>query len=81
MSIFAIRKIISHMSIVKYGEMMDAIQCATIKMCIRDSLETSGTAQFAYAVLKGVRLGYLPKRMAAWAEKAFYCLLYTSRCV
>ena len=35
-------------------------------------LETSGTALFAYAVLKGVRLGYLPKRMAAWAEKAFY---------
>ena len=34
-------------------------------------LETSGTALFAYAVLKGVRLGYLPKRMAAWAEKAF----------
>lgn len=33
-------------------------------------LETSGTALFAYAVLKGVRLGYLPKRMAAWAEKA-----------
>ena len=32
-------------------------------------LETSGTALFAYAVLKGVRLGYLPKRMAAWAEK------------
>ena len=29
-------------------------------------LETSGTALFAYAVLKGVRLGYLPKRMAAW---------------
>ena len=28
-------------------------------------LETSGTALFAYAVLKGVRLGYLPKRMAA----------------
>ena len=25
-------------------------------------LETSGTALFAYAVLKGVRLGYLPKR-------------------
>ena len=33
-------------------------------------LETSGTALFAYAVLKGVRLGYLPKRMAAWAGGA-----------
>ena len=44
-------------------------------------LETSGTALFAYAVLKGVRLGYLPKRMAAWAEKAFYgtCDRYLSR--
>ena len=31
-------------------------------------LETSGTALFAYAVLKGVRLGYL-QRMAAWAER------------
>lgn len=35
-------------------------------------LEASGTALFAYAVLKGVRLGYLPKRFAAWGEKAFY---------
>ena len=44
-------------------------------------LETSGTALFAYAVLKGVRLGYLPKRMAAWAEKAFYgtCDKYLSQ--
>ena len=44
-------------------------------------LETSGTALFAYAVLKGVRLGYLPKRMAAWAEKAFYgtCDQYLSQ--
>ena len=44
-------------------------------------LETSGTALFAYAVLKGVRLGYLPKRMAAWAEKAFYgtCDKYLSK--
>ena len=44
-------------------------------------LETSGTALFAYAVLKGVRLGYLPKRMAAWAEKAFYgtCDRYLSK--
>ncbi len=44
-------------------------------------LETSGTALFAYAVLRGVRLGYLPKRMAAWAEKAFYgtCDRYLSK--
>ena len=44
-------------------------------------LETSGTALFAYAVLKGVRLGYLPRRMAAWAEKAFYgtCDQYLSQ--
>ena len=35
-------------------------------------LETSGSALFAYAVLKGVRLGYLPKRYAACGEKAFY---------
>ena len=35
-------------------------------------LETSGSALFAYAVLKGVRLGYLPKRYAAYGEKAFY---------
>ena len=35
-------------------------------------LETSGTALFAYAVLKGVRLGYLPKRYTAYGEKAFY---------
>ena len=32
-------------------------------------------------MLKGVRLGYLPKRMAAWAEKAFYgtCDKYLSK--
>ncbi|MCI6787579.1 MAG: glycoside hydrolase family 88 protein, partial [Oscillospiraceae bacterium] len=35
-------------------------------------LETSGSALFAYAVLKAVRLGYLPKRYAAYGEKAFY---------
>lgn len=35
-------------------------------------LETSGSALFAYAVLKGVRLGYLPERFAAYGEKAFY---------
>ena len=33
-------------------------------------LESSGTALFAYAVLKGVRLGYLPKRFATYGEKA-----------
>ena len=35
-------------------------------------LETSGSSLFAYAVLKGVRLGYLPKRFRAYGEKAFY---------
>jgi unsaturated rhamnogalacturonyl hydrolase len=35
-------------------------------------LETSGTALFAYAVLKGVRLGFLPKRFSDYGEKAFY---------
>ena len=35
-------------------------------------LETSGSALFAYAALKGVRLGYLPKRYTACGEKAFY---------
>ena len=35
-------------------------------------LETSGSALFAYAVLKGVRLGYLPKRYTAYGEKSFY---------
>ena len=46
-----------------------------------DTAGISGTALFAYAVLKGVRLGYLPKRMAAWAEKAFYgtCDRYLSK--
>lgn len=34
--------------------------------------ETSGTFLFAYSVLKGVRLGYLPKRFIACGEKAFY---------
>ena len=32
-------------------------------------LETSGSSLFAYAVLKGVRLGYLPKRFRAYGEK------------
>ncbi|MCR5295129.1 MAG: glycoside hydrolase family 88 protein [Lachnospiraceae bacterium] len=34
-------------------------------------LETSGTALIAYAVLKGVRLGFLAPRYAAVGEKAF----------
>lgn len=33
--------------------------------------ETSGTALIAYALLKGVRLGYLPERYCSFAEKAF----------
>lgn len=32
-------------------------------------LETSGSSLFAYAVLKGVRLGYLPKRFRAYGER------------
>ena len=35
-------------------------------------LETSGSALIAYALLKGVRLGYLPKRYADIAEEIFY---------
>ena len=35
-------------------------------------LETSGTALFAYAVLKGVRLGFLPEEWRSWGEDAFY---------
>ena len=36
-------------------------------------MRPAARALFAYAVLKGVRLGYLPKRMARpAAEKAFY---------
>ena len=34
-------------------------------------LETSGTALIAYALLKGVRLGYLPERYGEAGEKAF----------
>ncbi len=32
-------------------------------------LETSGSSLFAYAVLKGVRLGYLPKRFTRLRRK------------
>ena len=35
-------------------------------------LETSGTALFAYAVLKGVRLGFLPEEFRSWGEDAFW---------
>lgn len=35
-------------------------------------LETSGSALFAYAMLKGVRLGVLPARYAQFGKKAFY---------
>ena len=38
----------------------------------KNYLETSGSSIMAYALLKGVRLGYLPKRYAAYGEKAFY---------
>jgi unsaturated rhamnogalacturonyl hydrolase len=37
----------------------------------RNYLETSGTALIAYALLKGVRLGYLPERFVDVAMKAF----------
>lgn len=40
--------------------------------CEGNYLETSGTALFAYAVLKGVRLGVLPEEFRAWGEDAFY---------
>ena len=50
--------------------------CAVIKLqfcsCLLYTSETSGSSLFAYAVLKGVRLGYLPKRFRAYGEKAFY---------
>lgn len=35
-------------------------------------LETSGSALFAYEMLKGVRLGVLPARYAPFGKKAFY---------
>jgi unsaturated rhamnogalacturonyl hydrolase len=37
----------------------------------RNYLETSGTALIAYGLLKGVRLGYIPKRFEDVAMKAF----------
>lgn len=36
----------------------------------KNYLETSGSSIFAYAILKGVRLGYLPESYRAYAEKA-----------
>ncbi len=35
-------------------------------------LETSGTALIAYAILSGVRLGYLPQNYREYGEKAFW---------
>ena len=35
-------------------------------------LETSGSAIFAYAIMKGVRLGLLDEKYFAYGEKAFY---------
>lgn len=35
-------------------------------------LETSGSAIMAYAILKGVRLEYLPEKFRKYGEKAFY---------
>ena len=40
-------------------------------------LETSGTALIAYALLKGVRLGFLPERYEAYGEKAFFGITET----
>ncbi len=43
-------------------------------------LETSGSAIFAYAIMKSVRIGLLPKSYFAFGEKAFYgiCRRYLS---
>ncbi len=43
-------------------------------------LETSGSAIFAYAIMKSVRLGYLPESYFSYGEKAFYgiCRKYLS---
>ncbi len=37
----------------------------------RNYLETSGSSIMAYALLKGVRLGYLPEKYAEYGRKAF----------
>ena len=46
----------------------------------RNYLETSGSAILSYALLKGVRLGFLPEEFAAAGEKAFHgiCERYLS---
>lgn len=46
----------------------------------RNYLETSGSSIMAYALLKGVRLGFLPERYAACGKKAFegICRTYLS---
>lgn len=43
-------------------------------------LETSGSSIFAYAILKGVRLGFLPESYRQYGEKAFHgvCEKYMS---
>ncbi|MDO5520289.1 MAG: glycoside hydrolase family 88 protein [bacterium] len=43
-------------------------------------LETSGTAIFAYAIMKSVRLGFLPEEYFAYGKKAFdgTCKMYLS---
>ena len=38
-------------------------------------LETSGTALISAAVLKGVRLGFIPEKYRSMAEKAFYGII------
>ncbi|GLC79615.1 glycoside hydrolase family 88/105 protein [Lacrimispora brassicae] len=43
----------------------------------RNYLETSGSAIFSYAILKGVRLGYLPKAYAGYGKKAFQGICHT----
>jgi unsaturated rhamnogalacturonyl hydrolase len=51
------------------GMFWQVIDCADDP---RNYLETSGTALIAAALLRGVRLGFLPGRFREIAEKAFY---------
>ena len=46
----------------------------------RNYLETSGSSIMAYALLKGVRLGFLPESYRTYGEKAFHgiCEKYLS---
>ena len=73
MSIFAIRKIISHMSIVKYGEKTDAIQCATIKRLKRNidgRMKIGGTKIFTSRVWgRHAPTRALRKLAGAWEVK------------